>query len=59
MPIEAVLYSPVDGSILKSFLIPDARFTVPGWNGQTRQKLTVKVNWSSDAGLLTVKKGQA
>lgn len=59
MPLEAVLYSPIDGSVLKSFTVPDARFVIPGWSGQTRNKLTVKLNWSSDSGVMTVKKGQA
>lgn len=59
VPLEVVLYSPVDGSVLKSFQIPDARFTVPGFTGQNRQKVSVKLNFSSDSGQLTVKKGQA
>lgn len=42
------------GAVLKRLHVPDARFTVPGFQGRTQQKLTVTLNWESDGGNLTV-----
>jgi hypothetical protein len=57
LPLDIVLYSPTDGSVLKTIYIPDARLTVPGYSGQVQQKLTTTFNFTSDAGILKVYKG--
>ncbi len=58
LPVEVVLYSPEDGSILKTLYIPDARFTLPGFAGRIQQKLTLDLNYESDSGSLLVYKGE-
>lgn len=57
LPLEVLLHSPTDGSVLKTLYIPDARFVVPGFTGQVQQKLTVQFNFDSDGGQLFVYKG--
>lgn len=57
LPIDIILHSPTDGSVLKTLYIPDAKFTLPGYNGQVQQKLTVSMPFESDGGKLTVYKG--
>jgi hypothetical protein len=47
------------GAVLKTLFIPDARFTIPGYEGRVSQKLTSDVAYTSDKGLLYVIKGQA
>ena len=42
------------GAVLKRLHVPDARFTVPGFQGRVQQKLTVTLNWESDGGNLTI-----
>jgi hypothetical protein len=57
LPMDIVLYSPTDGSVLKTLYVPDAKFTVPGFSGRVQQKLEVTFNFSSDSGSLRVYKG--
>ena len=57
LPIDIVLYSPTDGTALKTLHIPDARLTVPGYSGRVQQKLTVSFSFESDTGVLKVYKG--
>jgi hypothetical protein len=57
LPLDIVLYSPEDGSPLKTLHVPDARFTLPGYSGRVQQKLTVTFDFESDAGVLKVYKG--
>lgn len=57
LPLDIVLYSPTDGSVLKTLYVPDARITVPGYSGSVQQKLTVTFNYTSDSGVLKVYKG--
>jgi hypothetical protein len=57
LPLEIVLYSPQDGTPLKTLAIDDARLTVPGYSGRVQTKLTVTFNFESDGGLLKVYKG--
>lgn len=45
------------GNVLKTHYIPDARFTMPGYEGRVQQKLTTTLNWESDTGLHEVFKG--
>lgn len=42
------------GAVLKRLHVDDARFTVPGYQAQVEQKLTVSVPWESDGGNLVV-----
>ena len=57
LPLDIVLYSPEDGSVLKTLYIEDARFTLPGYSGRVQQKLTVSINFESDQGNLKIYKG--
>lgn len=45
------------GAIVKTFYIPDARFTIPGYEGRVGQKYVTTVNWQSDSGALKIYKG--
>jgi hypothetical protein len=45
------------GTVLKTLYIPDARFTIPGYEGRQSQKLVNTLDWSSDTGVLQVFKG--
>jgi len=47
------------GSVIKTLFVPDARFTIPGYEGRVNQKLTSSLPFTSDKGLLHVIKGQA
>lgn len=57
LSLEIVLYSPDSGLPLKSLKVPDARFTVPGFNAQVQKKMDVQIKFESDGGLLQVVKG--
>lgn len=57
LPLDIVLHSPDDGQVLKTLHVPDARFTVPGYQGRVQQKLTVTFNFESEGGNLKVYKG--
>lgn len=57
LPLEILLHSPTDGSVLKTLYVPDARFTLPGYSGQVQQKLTLSFPFESDAGDLRAYKG--
>jgi hypothetical protein len=57
VPVTAVLHSPIDGSVLKVITIDDARWTAPAFSVQVQQKLTVKLDFTSDQGDMTVTDG--
>lgn len=57
LPLYIELHSPDDGSVLKSFYVPDAVFNLPGFSGRVQQKLEVQFDWTSDSGDLYVYKG--
>lgn len=57
LPMEVILHSPDDGTVLKTLYVPDARFTLPGYQGQVQQKLDVTFPFESDTGKLFVHKG--
>lgn len=57
LPLDIVLHSPTDGTVLKTLHVPDARFTVPGYSGRVQQKLTVTFNFEGESGDLKVYKG--
>ncbi len=58
LPLYIELHSPDDGTVLKSFYVPDARFNLPGYSGRVQQKLEVQMDWTSDTGDCTVYKGR-
>lgn len=45
------------GTVLKTHYVPNARFTIPGYEGRVQQKLSVTVNYVSDDGVLSIYKG--
>lgn len=66
LPVEIRLLNPdsggttarATGTTLKTLYIPDARFTIPGYEGRANQKLVQTMNFSSDGGILEVFKGR-
>lgn len=58
-PLEVLirLHSPIDGSVLKDIVVPDARITVPAVQGRVNQKIDVTFNFESDGGNILVYKG--
>lgn len=57
VPLEIRVNHPDTGARLKTFYIPDARFSVPGYSGQANTKLENTMNFTSDSGVLYVYKG--
>lgn len=58
VPLEVRVSDPDAGDVVKTFYVPDARFTVPGIQGQVQQKLEVTFNFTSDGGTLLVYNGE-
>ncbi len=56
IPLDIVLHSPLDGSVLKRLHVADAVFTVPGFSARVQQKLDVTVNFQSNTGDLKISK---
>lgn len=54
LALDVVVKNPEDGSTLKRLHVPDARFTVPGYQGRVQQKMTVTMSFESDEGSLLV-----
>lgn len=54
IPLDIVLHSPTDGSVLKRISIDDARITLPGFSAQVQQRLTFTANFTSDQGDLAI-----
>jgi hypothetical protein len=57
VPLEVILHSPIDGHVLKTLYVPEARFTIPGFSGRVQTKLTVQFPFESDTGDFYVYKG--
>lgn len=57
LEMELRIRHPDTGVQIKSFNIPDARFTIPSIEGRVQQKLQPVFNWQSDGGNLTVING--
>ena len=55
--LEVQIKDPDTGNTLKTIVVPDARFTIPNIQGRVQQKVEVTFNFTSDAGLMTVYKG--
>ena len=45
---------PDTGSVVKTFYIPDAKFTVPSISGRVQTKLETTFDFTSDAGSLLI-----
>jgi hypothetical protein len=54
LDLQIAIRNPADGRVLKRIHVPDARFTVPGYQGRVQQKLDLQVQFQSDQGLLYV-----
>lgn len=54
LELEVRLSDPDTGSVVKTFYVPDARFTVPSLSGQVQTKLEATLNFTSDAGSLLI-----
>jgi hypothetical protein len=52
LPLHVVIKHPDTHDPIKRLYVPDARFTVPGYQGRVQQKLTVTLQWESDEGTL-------
>lgn len=57
VPLEIRVSHPDTGVRLKTFYIPDARFSVPGYSGQANTKLETTMNYTSDGGNLYIYNG--
>lgn len=57
MPLDVLLHSPVNGAVLKTLHVPDARFTLPGYSGRVQTKLTQSFPFESDGGVLRIYRG--
>jgi hypothetical protein len=58
IPIELRVSDPDTGDVVKTFYIPDARFTPPSYSGSVQTKLEVPFNFSSDGGDLFIYNGE-
>lgn len=54
LPFDVVIKDPDTGDTLKRINVPDARFTLPGYQGRVQTKLSVTVNFESDEGSMVV-----
>lgn len=57
MEILLQVRDPDTGDILKSWDVPDAKFTIPAPQGRVQTKLDVQIPFTSDGGLLSVFSG--
>lgn len=59
LDVRVELWQPnaVTKTVLKTLHCPDARFTLPGYEGRAQQKLTQTLPWQSETGILHVYKG--
>jgi len=58
VPLEMRINHPDTGARLKTIYVPDARFVVPGMQGQVQSKLENTLNFTSDSGQLFVYNGK-
>lgn len=54
LDVQIALKNPADGTVLKRLRVPDARFTLPGYNARVQQKLDLQTSFQSDQGILQV-----
>lgn len=57
LPLEIILHSNFDGSIIKTIYVPDARFTLPAFSGRVQQKLTTTFPFEGESGNMFIYKG--
>lgn len=57
LPLEMHIRHPETGARMKTIYVPDARFDLPGFNGQVQTRLENTLNWTSDSGQLFVYNG--
>lgn len=57
VPLEVRVSNPDTGARMKTFYIPDARFTVPGYNGQANSVFDNTLNFTSEGSVLEVFNG--
>ena len=57
VPIEMRVHHPDTGAILKTIYIPDARFDLPGFQGQVGSRLENTLSFTSDSGEMFVYNG--
>lgn len=58
LPVEVRVSDPDTGDVLKTLYVPDARFTIPSFQGRIQTKLETQFNFTSDGGSLLVYKGE-
>ena len=54
LDLQIVIRHPDTGTVLKRLHVPDARFTVPGYQGRVQQKTDFQGTFQSDQGVLFV-----
>lgn len=54
LALKINLKNPIDGRVLKSLAVSDARFDMPGYSAKVLQKLDFSVKFTSDSGALVV-----
>jgi len=55
LPLDVVIKDAESGgATLKRFSIPDARFSVPGYNPRVEQNVSLSLEWESDTGAMTI-----
>lgn len=58
VPLEMRISHPTTGARIKTIYIPDARFTVPGMQGQVQSKLENNLAFTSETGVMYVYNGE-
>ncbi len=58
LPVEIRVSDPDTGDVLKTLYIPDARFTIPSFQGRVQTKLETTFSFNSDGGTLLVYRGE-
>ena len=57
LQLAMLLHSPIDGHVLKTLYVPDARFVLPTGQMRTQQKLSWQFPWEGISGDFYVSKG--
>lgn len=57
LDLEVKITNPADGTTMKTFVVPDAKFVVPALQGSVGSKLEVDFSYASSSGVLNVYKG--
>jgi len=54
LSLDVVIKNPASGVPIKRINVPDARFTVPGYQGRVQQKIVISLQFESDEGSMLV-----